>query len=96
MALYGFVVTSYDGEQPGQFNKGGKVAKQPFDDEFPGQELFENLKPIFVKKIRKAKFQEDKGDVAHNYHNYCPSQEFFLFMAIAGSGIDTPTSGTSG
>jgi hypothetical protein len=36
MALYGFVVTLYDGEQPGQFNKGEKVAKQAFDDEFLG------------------------------------------------------------
>jgi hypothetical protein len=22
---------------------------------------------------------KDEGDVAHNYHNCCPTQEFFLF-----------------
>lgn len=45
-----------DGEQLGQFDKGGKVAEQSFDDELSGQELFENLKPICIKKVGKTKF----------------------------------------
>jgi hypothetical protein len=25
-------------------------------------------------------FKQDEGDIAHNYHNCCPSHEFFLFI----------------
>ena len=32
----------------------------------------------------------DERDVAHNYHNCCPSQEFFLFMAIAMAEAPPP------
>jgi len=32
------------------------MAEHPFDDELSGDELFENLETICVKKVRKAKF----------------------------------------
>ena len=31
------------------------------------------------------------GDVAHNYHNCFPSQEFFLLIAFAMADAPTPT-----
>jgi hypothetical protein len=38
----------------------------------------------------KVVLGRDEWDVAHNYHNCCPTQEFFLFMAIAMAEAPTP------
>jgi hypothetical protein len=45
---------------------------------------------IFRNDDFRKESSQDEGDVAHNYHNCCPTQEFFLFMAIAMAEAPTP------
>jgi len=40
-----------DGKEFSQFHQGGKMTQQAFNDEFSGQELFEDFESIGVKKI---------------------------------------------
>jgi len=56
-------VSSYDGEQPGQFDEGGEVAEHPFDDQLPGDKLLENFKTIFIKEVWEAKFDLQEAQI---------------------------------
>jgi|PlaIllAssembly_1097288.scaffolds.fasta_scaffold2979578_1 predicted heme/steroid binding protein len=50
-----------DGKKFSQFYQGGKMTQQAFNDEFSGQELFEDFESIGVKKVGEAKLDLEEA-----------------------------------
>jgi hypothetical protein len=50
-----------DGKEFSQLYQSGKMTQQAFDDEFSGQEFFEDFKTISVKKVGEAKLDLEEA-----------------------------------